>query len=62
MRCVKSIVTVVLMFALCVLTFCYPDTYADTFKSCATMVATFYFTHQINKKEIENNGKSDNTF
>lgn len=35
----------------------YPELYCDTFKSVVTMVATFYFTHQLNKKE-ENTTKA----
>jgi len=37
----------------------YPKDFSDTFKSVATMVATFYFTHQVSKNEnakTERNG------
>lgn len=52
--CVKSIMTIVLTVALCVLTFMYPEQYAETMKACVTMVVTFYFAHQIDKRG-ENN-------
>lgn len=48
--CVKSIMTIILSVALVVLTLKNPETYADTFKSCVTMVVTFYFAHQVDKK------------
>ena len=49
--CVKSIMTIVLCIALVYLTIMYPDQYSDTFKSCVTMVVTFYFNYQQNKKQ-----------
>lgn len=62
--CVKSIMTIILSIGLCIFTYLYPSEMLDTFKSCVTMVVTFYFTHQLdktraeqeNKKVIENNG------
>ena len=62
--CVKSIMTIILSIGLCVFTYLYPDEMLDTFKSCVTMVVTFYFTHQMDKsraeresrKVIKNNG------
>lgn len=53
--CVKSIMTIILTLALVVLTFRYPADFKETFKACATMVVTFYFSHQINKKGDNNN-------
>lgn len=55
----KSIITILLIGALVVLAFMYPDTYEETMKSAVTMVVTFYFAHQQEKlrKEFENNGK-----
>lgn len=47
--CVKSIMTIILSIGLCVFTYLYPAEMLDTFKSCVTMVVTFYFTHQIEK-------------
>lgn len=47
--CVKSIMTIVLSIGLVYLTITNPETFGDTFKSCVTMVVTFYFTHQVNK-------------
>lgn len=47
--CVKSIVTIIVTIALCVLTFLYPDEFMETFKTAVTMVVTFYFSHQSNK-------------
>lgn len=47
--CVKSIVTIIVTIALCVLTFLYPDDFTETFKTAVTMVVTFYFSHQSNK-------------
>lgn len=52
--CVKSVMTIVLTVALCVLTFMYPEQYAETMKACVTMVVTFYFAHQVDKRG-ENN-------
>lgn len=49
--CVKSIMTVVLCIALVYLTIAYPEQYSDTFKSCVTMIVTFYFNYQTRKKE-----------
>lgn len=53
--CVKSIMTIAITITLCVLTYFYPETYADVFKNVAVMVATFYFAHQNNKREVSNN-------
>jgi hypothetical protein len=47
--CVKSIITVALILALCVLCFIYPDQYSETLRNCVTMVVTFYFAHQQEK-------------
>ena len=58
--CVKSIITIVLCLAFSVLCFIYPDVYTDTMKTVIVSVITFYFTHQINKKESENNGNVGN--
>ena len=58
--CVKSIITIVLCIAFSVLFFIYPDVYTDTMKTVIVSVITFYFTHQINKKESENNGNVGN--
>lgn len=58
--CVKSIITIVLCIAFSVLCFIYPDVYTDTMKTVIVSVITFYFTHQINKKESENNGNDRN--
>lgn len=46
--------TILLTSALIYLTICYPDVYQDTFKSCVTMVVTFYFSHQLTKRGEEN--------
>lgn len=48
--CVKSIMTIALTVMLCILVYLYPDSYAETFKSCIVMVVTFYFTHQMQKE------------
>lgn len=58
--CVKSIITIVLCLAFSALCFMYPETYTDTMKTVIVSVITFYFTHQINKKEGENNGNVGN--
>ena len=47
--CVKSIITVALILALCVLCFIYPEQYSETLRNCVTMVVTFYFAHQQEK-------------
>lgn len=57
--CVKSIMTILLTIALIYLTIKYPDVYQDTFKSCVTMVVTFYFSHQISKRSEENEQTSN---
>lgn len=54
--CVKSIMTIVLCISLVYLTCSYPEQYSDTFKSCVTMIVTFYFNYQANKKEGTENG------
>lgn len=59
LMCVKSIITIFVVGTLCALTVLYPKDFSDTFKSVATMVATFYFTHQVSKNEYaktERNG------
>ena len=58
--CVKSIITIVLCSAFSVLCFIYPDVYTETMKTVIVSVITFYFTHQINKKEGDNNGNVGN--
>lgn len=55
--CVKSIMTIILSIGLCVFTYLYPDEMLDTFKSCVTMVVTFYFTHQLDKTRAERESK-----
>lgn len=55
--CVKSIMTIILSIGLCVFTYLYPGEMLDTFKSCVTMVVTFYFTHQIDKARAEREQK-----
>lgn len=47
--CVKSIITVALILALCILCFIYPEQYSETLRNCVTMVVTFYFAHQQEK-------------
>lgn len=53
LACVKSIVTMVLTVALVIAVFMFPSTYEETFKNAVTMVVTFYFAHQSEKKEYE---------
>lgn len=57
--CVKSIMTIVLSVGLVYLTITNPETFGDTFKSCVTMVVTFYFTHQINKTTEQKQQESE---
>ena len=57
--CVKSIMTVILCIALVYLTIVYPEQYSDTFKSCVTMVFTFYFNYQQTKKQLERNDSNE---
>lgn len=57
--CVKSIMTVILCIALVYLTIVYPEQYSDTFKSCVTMVVTFYFNYQQTKKQLERNDSNE---
>lgn len=49
--CVKSVITILLISSLVVLSFLYPYEYAETLKSCVTMVVTFYFAHQTDKQQ-----------
>ena len=49
--------TIILSVGLCVFTYLYPGEMLDTFKSCVTMVVTFYFTHQIDKARAEREAK-----
>ena len=49
--------TIILSIGLCVFTYLYPGEMLDTFKSCVTMVVTFYFTHQIDKARAEREQK-----
>lgn len=59
--CVKSIITIIIVIAAAVLTFIFPDQMMDTFKSAVTMIITFYFAHQTDKKgETTNGTKPDN--
>lgn len=55
--CVKSIITILLVSALVVLTFVYPEEYSETFRNAVTMIITFYFVHQNDKR---GNGKNEN--
>lgn len=50
--CVKSIITIMLCAALVVCTFLFPELYVDTFKNAVTMIITFYFVHQDNKRGV----------
>lgn len=54
--CVKSVITIILIVALVVLSFVFPQTYSETTKNAITMVVTFYFAHQNDKSR-----KGDNT-
>lgn len=60
LMCVKSIMTIMVTLMLCVLTYVYPDVYAEVFKNVAIMVATFYFSHQSQKKEDKTDGMDNN--
>lgn len=51
LMCVKSIMTIVLTVTLAVLAILYPDRFGDTLKDMCYIVVTFYFTHQINKRD-----------
>lgn len=51
--CVKSILTIVLSVAFAVLCFIYPEDYTDTMKMVIVSVITFYFSHQIDKKNAQ---------
>ena len=57
--CVKSIMTIILSLGLCVFTYLYPEQMLDTFKSCVTMVVTFYFTHQLDKSRASRAQKKE---
>ena len=60
--CVKSILTIVLSVAFAALCFIYPEDYTDTMKMVIVSVITFYFSHQIDKKNAQKNKEvSDET-
>ena len=46
--------TILVTIALIILAFKYPVLYEETFKSAVTMIVTFYFSHQIEKRERKN--------
>jgi len=46
--------TILITIALIILAFIYPDLYNETFKSAVTMIVTFYFSHQIEKRGTKN--------
>lgn len=49
LMCVKSIITILLVLSVVVLSYIYPEQYAETMRNCCTMVVTFYFSHQSQK-------------
>lgn len=53
-RCVKSVITILLITALVILSFVYPETFSETIKNAVTMVVTFYFAHQQKKEGGKN--------
>lgn len=58
--CVKSILTIVLSVAFAVLCFIYPEDYTDTMKMVIVSVITFYFSHQIDKKNAQKSKEVSN--
>lgn len=58
LMCVKSVITILLISSLVALSFLYPREYAETLKSCVTMVVTFYFTHQSDKRKEDENAEN----
>lgn len=58
--CVKSLLTIIFSIGAIVLTCLYPSEMLNTFQTCLTMIITFYFAHQYDKKIKENNDNNDN--
>lgn len=55
--CVKSILTIIFSVGAIILTCLYPEEMLNTFQTSLTMIITFYFAHQYDKKIKENNDK-----
>ena len=53
--CVKSLLTIIFSIGAIILTCLYPAEMLNTFQTCLTMIITFYFAHQYDKKVKENN-------
>lgn len=47
--CVKSILTITVCVAFSILTFLDPKEFGETMKALVTTIATFYFSHQVDK-------------
>ena len=60
LMCVKSLLTIIFSIGAIVLTCLYPTEMLNTFQTCLTMIITFYFAHQYDKKLKENNDNNDN--
>lgn len=58
--CVKSIMTIMVTAMLCVMVYLHPSDYGELFKNVCVMVATFYFSHQQRKGEL-NGSDYDNS-
>ena len=58
--CVKSLLTIIFSIGAIILTCLYPSEMLNTFQTCLTMIITFYFAHQYDKKLRENNDNNDN--
>lgn len=58
--CVKSLLTIIFSVGAIILTCLYPAEMLNTFQTCLTMIITFYFAHQYDKKLKENNDNNDN--
>lgn len=59
LMCVKSIVTILLIATICILAILKPEEYGDTLESLAYIIVTFYFTHQIDKKNAKEGDKNE---
>ena len=57
--CVKSLLTIIFSIGAIILTCLYPEEMLNTFQTSLTMIITFYFAHQYDKKLSSENKPSE---
>ena len=55
LMCVKSLLTIIFSIGAIILTCLYPSEMLNTFQTSLTMIITFYFAHQYDKKQNNDN-------